>query len=97
MQFRRLDRTLDGGETLEIFPGIASDPDVRFGRACISGTRIDVATVVSAIAAGDRPEEVAREHRLSNEQILAALSYAAHLASRAPQVIDEGSETASES
>jgi uncharacterized protein (DUF433 family) len=31
---------------MEIFPGISMDPDVRFGKPCIAGTRMDVATVV---------------------------------------------------
>ncbi|MEO5742719.1 MAG: DUF433 domain-containing protein [Vicinamibacterales bacterium] len=35
---------------MEVFPGISMDPDVRFGKPCLSGTRIDVATVVGALA-----------------------------------------------
>ena len=30
------------GFHMEIFPGITVDPDVRFGKPCIAGTRIDV-------------------------------------------------------
>ena len=37
---------------MEVFPGISMDPDVRFGKPCLSGTRIDVATIVGAVAAG---------------------------------------------
>lgn len=29
------------------------DPEVRFGKPCIAGTRVDVATVVGAVAAGE--------------------------------------------
>src|SRR5437868_7285039 len=29
---------------VEVFPGITMDPDVRFGKPCIAGTRVDVAT-----------------------------------------------------
>jgi hypothetical protein len=29
---------------MEVLPGISMDPDVRFGKPCLSGTRIDVAT-----------------------------------------------------
>jgi uncharacterized protein (DUF433 family) len=47
---------------MEVFPGISMDPDVRFGKPCLSGTRIDVATVVGALAAGESTETVAAAH-----------------------------------
>lgn len=47
--------------TMEVFPGISMDPDVRFGKPCLTGTRIDVATIVGAVAAGDTVETVAKE------------------------------------
>jgi uncharacterized protein (DUF433 family) len=74
---------------MEIFPGIALDPDVRFGKPCIAGTRVDVATVVAGFAAGESPEEVAREYALSAEQIRTALRYAAHLAAHVPPATRE--------
>lgn len=45
---------------MEIFPGISMDPGVRFGKPCllIVGTRIDVATVVGALAGNESYEEV---------------------------------------
>jgi uncharacterized protein (DUF433 family) len=67
---------------MEIFPGITTDAAVRFGRPCIAGTRIDVATVVGALGAGDSLENVQEAFRLSREQLLAALRYAADLAAR---------------
>ena len=39
---------------MEIFPGISVDPDVRFGKPCIKGTRMDVATVVGLFAPAKR-------------------------------------------
>ena len=30
---------------MEVFPGVSMDPDVRFGKPCLSGTRIDVAFI----------------------------------------------------
>ena len=74
---------------MEIFPGIAVNPDVRFGKPCVAGTRIDVATVVGAIAAGDTPQTVAEEYQLSEEQVQAALRYAAHLADHVPPAVRE--------
>ena len=52
---------------MEVFPGISMDPDVQFGKPCLTGTRIDVATIVGALAAGESSETVATvffaEHR----------------------------------
>lgn len=67
----------------EVFPGITANPGVRFGRPCVAGTRIDVATVVLMIA--DEGVEVAqREYGLAFAQVLTALRYAAHAAARPP-------------
>lgn len=65
---------------MEIFPGISMDPGVRFGKPCISGTRIDVATVVGALAAGDSFDAVEGAYTLTRDQVLAALRYSAHVA-----------------
>jgi uncharacterized protein (DUF433 family) len=61
---------------MEIFPGISMDPGVRFGKPCLTGTRIDVATVVGALAAGESIESVQDAYIVTREQILAALGYA---------------------
>src|SRR5882724_6773885 len=65
---------------MEVFPGISMDPDVRFGKPCIVGTRIDVATIAGSMAAGETIETVAAEYQLSLQQVKAALAYAAHVA-----------------
>ena len=69
---------------MEVFPGIPMNPDVRFGKPCIAGTRLDVATVLGLIAAGETVETVASEYQLSIEQVRAALAYAAHVAAHLP-------------
>jgi uncharacterized protein (DUF433 family) len=71
----------------EVFAGISMDPDVRFGKPCPVGTRIDVATVVGAVAAGETVETVAEEYALSVEQVRSALSYAAHVAAHWPPAV----------
>lgn len=76
---------------MEVFPGITMDPDVRFGKPCLSGTRIDVATVVGALAAGETTETVAAEYSLSIAQIHAALAYAAHVSAHLPPVVRQAS------
>jgi uncharacterized protein (DUF433 family) len=45
---------------MEVFPGISMDPDIRFGKPCISGTRIDVATIVGALSAAHAAPAVRR-------------------------------------
>ena len=59
------------------------DPGTRFGKPCLTGTRIDVATVVRALAAGESFEAIEQDYNLTHEQVLAALRYAAHVASPA--------------
>jgi uncharacterized protein (DUF433 family) len=56
---------------------ISVNAGVRFGKPVIEGTRVPVAVVVGAIAAGDSLEEVAREYSITVEDVRAALSYAA--------------------
>ncbi len=38
---------------MEIYPGITMDSSVRFGTPFVAGTRVDVATVVGAVGAGE--------------------------------------------
>ena len=76
---------------MEIFPGVSMDPDVRFGKPCLTGTRIDVATIVGAVAAGDAVETVASEYALSVDQVRAALAYAAHIAAHLPPAVRQAS------
>jgi len=72
---------------MEVFPGISMDPDVRFGKPCIAGTRIDVATVVGAVAAGETIEKVAQEYGLTEGQVRSALAYVAHVAAHLPPAV----------
>ena len=73
---------------MEVFPGISIDPKVRFGKACIKGTRMDVATVLDNLAAGESWETIQEEYALTREQILAALRYAAHVQHHLPPAIE---------
>ncbi|MBA2671289.1 MAG: DUF433 domain-containing protein [Gemmatimonadetes bacterium] len=72
---------------MEVFPGISIDPDVRFGKPCLTGTRIGVATIVGLIAAGETPETVAAEYQISRGQVRAALACAAHVAAHLPPAV----------
>ena len=72
---------------MEVFPGISLDAGIRFGKPCIAGTRIDVATVVGALAGGESFEDVERDCELTHEQVLRALRYAAHVAAHLPPAV----------
>ena len=80
---------------MEIFPGISMDPKIRFGKPCIGGTRIDVATVLGGLASGASAEQLESEYRLSREQILAVLGYAAHIAGHLPPAVGSSEENSS--
>ncbi len=67
------------------------DPAVRFGKPCLTDTRLDVATIVGAIASGESVEVVQEEYRLTREQVLTALAYAAHLAAHTPPAVAKAS------
>jgi uncharacterized protein (DUF433 family) len=74
---------------MEIFPGISMDPDIRLGKPCLAGTRIDVATVVGALAAGESIEAVQDAYAITREQILVALRYAAYVAEHVPPAVKQ--------
>lgn len=57
---------------------IVLDPEVRFGKPTVRGTRVTVGDVLSYLAAYDTEEEVLREFPyLTREDIRACLAYAA--------------------
>ncbi|ALA57738.1 DUF433 domain-containing protein [Nitrospira moscoviensis] len=60
---------------MEIYPGISMDPHIRFGKPCLTGTRIDVATVIGALAVDETLETVEEAYQISRDQILTALRY----------------------
>ena len=70
---------------------IVINPEIRFGKPCLTGTRIDVATIVGAIAAGETMDTVASEYALSVDQVRAALSYAAHITAHLPPAVRQAS------
>ena len=59
---------------------ITIDPDICHGRACITGTRVLVTTVLDNLAAGLDSEEIMRSYpSITRESIQAAVYYAAEL------------------
>ena len=61
---------------------ITVDPEVCHGKACITGTRVLVTTVLDNLASGLDSDEISISYpSVSHEAVQAALSYAAALAS----------------
>ena len=60
---------------------ITVDPEVCHGRACITGTRVLVATILDNLAAGLDSEEITKSYpSITKESVQAAVCYAAELA-----------------
>lgn len=62
---------------LEIAPRITVDPEIRFGKPVIQGTRVPVDLILSKLGGGMTAEEVADAYGIEKADVMAALSYAA--------------------
>ena len=59
---------------------IAIEMDIHHGDPCIKGTRIPVATIVGSLADGNTYKQILEAYpQLTNDDILAALAYAAEI------------------
>jgi len=56
---------------------ISIDPEIMGGKPVIKGTRVAVQFVVGALAAGASMDEVVEEYLISEDDVRAALAYAA--------------------
>ena len=56
---------------------ITIDPGIQGGKPVIKGTRMPVHIIVGSLAGGMSIEEVCEQYRLTEEQVRAALGYAA--------------------
>ena len=58
---------------------IVIDPNIRFGKPCIKGTRIAIVDILQWLASGMSKEEILEDFPiLKEEHILAALAFAAN-------------------
>lgn len=55
---------------------IVVDPEIRFGKPTIQGTRLTVDEVLGFLASGMRYDELDREYGLTTQQIAAVIQYA---------------------
>ena len=63
----------------EISSYISINPEIRFGKPCIKGTRIAVVDILQWLASGMTQEEILEDYpSLTKEYILAALAFAAN-------------------
>jgi uncharacterized protein (DUF433 family) len=59
---------------------ITVDPDICHGKPCIRGLRYPVEVILELLSSGMSAEEILADYEdLEREDILAALSFAAHL------------------
>ena len=66
---------------MEIAPRISVDKRVRFGKPVIAGTRVPVELILGKLAGGMTYEEIISEYKITLEDILASLHYAANVLS----------------
>jgi uncharacterized protein (DUF433 family) len=63
---------------MDISPRIVLNPEIRFGRPTVRGTRITVGDVLSYLASGMTEDEVLQDFpQLAREDIRACLAFAA--------------------
>jgi uncharacterized protein (DUF433 family) len=58
---------------------IVIDPQIQKGKPVIRGTRVPIARIIAELAGGMTKEEVIHEYEIVEEDIAAALTYAADL------------------
>ncbi len=58
---------------------VVIDPEIQHGKPVIRGTRVPVARILGGLAGGMTKEEIIHEYDITDEDLRAALSYAAEL------------------
>jgi uncharacterized protein (DUF433 family) len=58
---------------------IVLDPNIHHGKPVIRGTRVPVVRIIGGLAGGMHVKEVCQEYDLTEEDVRAALDYAAEL------------------
>lgn len=67
---------------------IVINPNIRFGKPCVKGTRISVSDVLGWMASGMTPEEIMNDFpQLKQNDILACLAYSADKEHKAKVII----------
>jgi uncharacterized protein (DUF433 family) len=58
---------------------IVLDPEIQHGKPVIRGTRVPITRIIGGLAGGMTNEEIIREYDVTEQDIRAALNYAAEL------------------
>jgi uncharacterized protein (DUF433 family) len=66
-------------KAVEIARGIVVDARVRFGQPTIKGTRVPVSVLLDELAAGLDIKEISREYGVTQDDVRAAIRFAAQL------------------
>jgi uncharacterized protein (DUF433 family) len=56
---------------------IVIDPEIQNGKPVIRGTRVPITRIIGGLAGGMTNEEITREYDVTEQDLRAALSYAA--------------------
>ncbi len=76
----------------ELLKRIIIDPKVMGGKPVIRGTRISVDLILELLASGMTPKEIAKDYKISLEDVRAALLYAAKILGREEIMIVEAKD-----
>lgn len=69
---------------------ITVDPEVRFGKPCIEGTRIAVVDVLNLLSAGYTMEEITEQYpELNKKQVKGAIKFATELSEEPTKILDK--------
>lgn len=71
--------TIQPDTVLEIHPGVVVNPRVMHGVPVIAGTRIPAHLIVGQLAGGETIDSVMQAYALTEDQVRAALGYAAKM------------------
>jgi uncharacterized protein (DUF433 family) len=75
------------GVVMSLLNRIGVEPEVRFGKPCVRGTRITVGDVLGYLAAGTSEDQILEDFpQLVREDIRACLAYAAERERRTQSV-----------
>jgi len=58
---------------------IVIDPEIQHGKPVIRGTRVPITRIIGGLSDGMTKEEIMKEYEVTDEDIRAALKYAAEL------------------
>lgn len=69
---------------------IVVDPQIRFGKPCIKGTRIAVSDILNLVAAGYSLKDIPQQYPgITREDVVIAIEYASQFMEHPAQVISQ--------